>query len=1171
MRCHLIIVISLLVNFLAAGNSKSNLEEVYDKLSTITRVTNAIVLQAERVKRSVKARDVVAEILKVNPIDLSPILEFDPDKVIPVMTVLIEKLKKLKKEVTEKDWSDLAGARDWVNGLSDTHKAILNVRVKLDGRLGERKILNYFDFIYDKQKDVEMVKNMTDDVLSNWNTLNQTYVTDPRSAMTVWRAEMHYITSLITKISDLDTPLRSFYSFSSTLPLISQILDGLKWFDSSQKIILDAMQRIFAQTDGIWRDPKDNVEKVGESISHFSYECRSMFKNVNRPQIKWTIGFPDRNDMSKVKEDLDNDWFQLNVANGSGVEQLRKELSGFFEIGELMKAAENSWTEFETEHEKDEWSAGSMGISITDFEDYTGGPNGAAMLSDFQKYFERSQCKADFVNYYKWLPSEDIRERVTALSSNGDELQKILSTILQDELKKTLMEELKMIQDNTTITAAEILDDQKFKALHTTIGDMTQLKDILTAFLASHNLLLDQIRDKKDEVVEKSKKGSAQVLEFANCIHRSMRYDIRLERMTALKEMVEFLKNIESFLRRSKYSLLDELNALNYIQKFAEMRNNVLKMESFFENIKLNRSDNNTSMNLSNPEVTLQNLGKGMYVLCDMKKALALRNTLIASTNFSDDLNSVIEEKVEDWKDRKSKINTLIEELESLDKFSAGIRNERVLTMRKVLFEAANTVHGFPEMYSKIFGGIPWYNEENSSRIVKKLAELDLDFVSHRADLLATSLTIELILEYFDENFKPAEERYLAETKSYYIVPISICVAVFLLILICFAVMFGFTETGRKLLKNWYLSHFAKPEEFEKRWRYSYFLDRRDQKSSLIKAVHSDNIYDGRDAVMDGAYINVYDGEYVGGRRIERSRNSSFSAPSLVEMLIKNGADRTRLNAQNRTPEELIPPKSEDPKGFEMMSKVYKKYRKKKFRPRLPQEFPPVVFHIHIDKSMDYVDSGAVEQFRKRFQPSTTHLVCTTHWIVKTGCDGILEISTIEDVYWTTSGVIIVKHSWLEDCLNNERLLNKDCDYLVEKVKYNDVVYNTVIPWAQAMAKGEMPYLLGVLVCIFIPQHPDLKFILNIIQIHGGMFCMSNDLPEKSFFEAGVHPYLHAHLGPVFILHDGKINVDVYRADPEVYTLFTDVEFAAFVLMRGINVDTRKNPISIVTGIDMIY
>ena len=61
--------------------------------------------------------------------------------------------------------------------------------------------------------------------------------------------------------------------------------------------------------------------------------------------------------------------------------------------------------------------------------------------------------------------------------------------------------------------------------------------------------------------------------------------------------------------------------------------------------------------------------------------------------------------------------------------------------------------------------------------------------------------------------------------------------------------------------------------------------------------------------------------------------------PELVEILIKNGADRAFLNAQNKTPEQMIPEnysKTEEEKTERYMKieLIYEKYRKRKFKQR---------------------------------------------------------------------------------------------------------------------------------------------------------------------------------------------------------------------------------------------
>ncbi|PIC39884.1 hypothetical protein B9Z55_011431 [Caenorhabditis nigoni] len=169
-------------------------------------------------------------------------------------------------------------------------------------------------------------------------------------------------------------------------------------------------------------------------------------------------------------------------------------------------------------------------------------------------------------------------------------------------------------------------------------------------------------------------------------------------------------------------------------------------------------------------------------------------------------------------------------------------------------------------------------------------------------------------------------------------------------------------------------------------------------------------------------------------------------------------------------------------------------------------------------------------------------------------------------VFWILSGVIIVRDTWLSDCLKNEKLIEKDSMYLVEKVRYKGMIYDTVIQWSNAMAKGSMPYLYGVYVAVLIPEYPSLVTLATIVTTHGGIIC-SEALPNRQNFKPDSHPYLHAHLGPIFIIHDGNQNLDAFRTDT-VYSLFTVEEFSGFMLKRAINVDTRTDPVPIVTESD---
>ena len=91
--------------------------------------------------------------------------------------------------------------------------------------------------------------------------------------------------------------------------------------------------------------------------------------------------------------------------------------------------------------------------------------------------------------------------------------------------------------------------------------------------------------------------------------------------------------------------------------------------------------------------------------------------------------------------------------------------------------------------------------------------------------------------------------------------------------------------------------------------------------------------------------------------------------PELVELLIKNGADRKMLNIKNRTAEQMVPPNYRETdkdkiEQFEKIQTVYKRHKKKNYRFRVPQIFPSTSFHIYIE---DRTDDALTEKFMKLF------------------------------------------------------------------------------------------------------------------------------------------------------------------------------------------------------------
>lgn len=179
---------------------------------------------------------------------------------------------------------------------------------------------------------------------------------------------------------------------------------------------------------------------------------------------------------------------------------------------------------------------------------------------------------------------------------------------------------------------------------------------------------------------------------------------------------------------------------------------------------------------------------------------------------------------------------------------------------------------------------------------------------------------------------------------------------------------------------------------------FQFFTDRQDGNNALVDAAQDINATNVLKAVKKGAYIDVYSSKFnffifetkhhkntikfctfnirhikidffseYGNTPLHVASKSGY--PEIVEILIKNGADRTLLNAQNKTAEQLIPPnyKTTDPESIERYEKIkliFKKYQKKKFRRRLPDVFPVSSYKIYIDEqAIDQMSNSFMERF----------------------------------------------------------------------------------------------------------------------------------------------------------------------------------------------------------------
>ncbi|EFO88241.1 hypothetical protein CRE_07765 [Caenorhabditis remanei] len=1023
------------MKFVAGTKKKiySDLGLIYNKLSILTRITSAISLQSAAITKSVKIRDVIRELVKAPAKELDELIKINPTGLVPILETSFKASEELK--VIEAEIKKLDEDEDFLKLMSLSIDYVK--REEIDGDQVEL----FFNSIYSKEFDKVVLT--CDDSLVDLMTDFSTIIAK-NSQTSLIKKDM--ITRVGSSYLDIQKCLKQLEGYESkTAGLTSQLKIFDKLIEAKGGVILfnglihktktfedtvDLVGTVFSKTKNFWKPAR----WIGGQMSRIIENLKTILDPAHQTELSLTLGFPNTGDLSRVSRDLKSNWFREKVAQRHSVNELGRELKGFFVFGKKIRKLRVSWNTLR------------------------------------EKFKEVSGMVSKFSGLMKWVEESGLGENDLKIAQDT-----------RDSYTKFWKD-------------VPVISDAELTGFDGVLGSVSQLK--------------------------------------------------------------EHFDGVKSFLEIFEKMRKELLGAEQYVKDIGPK----------YEKEHSGKMDQNPILKLENPLEMALSLGKGMKVLGDMVKAIRYKRRLRRAMNYSEGVTKKIIDFNEHayvkefWKSSRESIGKLLEELDALNNFAAKIHDESPMEMRKILDQAAK-VHGFSNVFRMIAEQLSHDNTyPRETKNFEKLGELELDFSSHRGYLHAASLSFDELKNYFDEVFDLNHERHSHEVEPNHLPAIIICVAVFFLVIIAIFIAYGFTQNGRKMYVNIYLYYFGKPEVFEKRWRYSLFLDRQDGKNALIDAAREINATNVMIAVKKGAYINVFN--KFGNTALHSATKRGH--PEIVEILIRNGADCTLLNSQNKTPVQMIPvnyPKlfPDKVERYRRLERIYIKYQKKKFRQRVPNEFPATSYHIYIEER---TEDKLTDKFTEKFQSITSDeaTLTTTHLIVHTDKDGILETDNLELLVWVFSGVIVVKESWMSACLKDEKMIGNEWDFVVTKIRYKGIVYDTVPQWAKDAAKGVIPYLCGIYVAVVADEYPNLLALASIVTSHGGVMC--EKFPEKETFNRGFRPYFHVHKGPLFLVHDGKRDLSVYKNDPDkMYTVLTEEEFVRFMLERKIQRNKSPNPI----------
>ncbi|CAO4370086.1 unnamed protein product [Caenorhabditis nigoni] len=1152
------------------SSGDSDLFIVYNKLSTLSRIVNAIALQSASIRKTVKIREVITELLQANTesfaiVTKNNLSKFSPD---------LEDLETLLKAIDS----------DFPNGKSELGKVariipMLNkatnfnrfkegigshVQTFLD-HINDTKFRN--NFIPCDSKVVENAKKYYD--LSNKKDIVSLSIREDKETVKTLKDNRDKLKECMQNFKDYEKIVRE--PFDKKYEIISDILlmrQNIGMINNASELAnfgkyVDVLISIAKKLGDSMK--QRNITTVGEMLKRGIHHLKTIAETKNGPAHSLTAGFPEVEDLMKVSADLKSDWFKKEISRGKSTDELEKSLHGFFQFGEKMITLRERWKNFQAE-----FSSSSDELEIT-----------AKMLIVAEN---RSQhIDIDALNRLKKTVS-DCYDKVNLTSANRDftnfDIEKDVFVGM-----KTSVHGVQKWADQVVLTIDpdvinHFLDDLKNHKFSSDVGEMVLEVAQLHGYKVFRNFIsmfggLQDLQEQFGDVFNGSKAKNAKD-EFENVFKNldTSNYTIFSSCLIAGKftpdRINEAMKYVTPALDTNHFDGTKKL-----FKQFLDMREYLTEVEKHIKEIGQNikPSEDNPVLKFQKSKEVSVSFSRGVSMIHEMAKAYEKEEQLRDATQYNPDVSNFIRNNNSNdfvrtfWKNPAEKIDKLLKDLKTLNQFAGTVKDAEIEKMKQI-FLKAKKVEGFPDVFDSVYNQLKLIQYSDAEKLgnvknARELSDLDMDFSSHRGYFPAASLSVGNIRTYFDDIFDLVDKPRKKRTVNAFGLVFGISIAIFIVVAIIVIVGYGLTASGRERYRKLYFYYFPKPKEFEKRWRYSLFMDRVDGKNALldgVREIHKEHVLK---AVKRGVYINVYANfpPELGNTALHLATKRAY--PEIVDILIRYGADRTLFNAQNKTPEQMIPSdyrenQKEKIARFEQVEKIYKKYRKKKFRLHVPDLFPNTSFHIYIDGR---TDDELTNSFTDKFQAisSDEFLPTTTHCIVKTDKEGLLETDDLKILLWIFSGVIIVKDSWMTECLKNEDLINHDADFLVEKVNYKGVVYDTVTQWTTAMAKGAMPYLYGVYVAVVVPGYENIALLSNIVTMHGGV--MLDKFPDKEEYNIGSRPYLHVNTSPLFVIHDGTVNLDHYKNDPDkMYTLFTEQEFIMFMLKRDVHVNPNPNP-----------
>ncbi|EGT33270.1 hypothetical protein CAEBREN_18634, partial [Caenorhabditis brenneri] len=1112
----------------AQKSENSSLERLTEDFRVLSRVSNAISLRASAVQKTLQTRFVISEFLNIAEKQFSDLVNIDTESSISMLKKLMEKVKTFSTASLSSTES-LRETEDRMKSVSDW--------------MEDEEIKNALDY--------DEFGTKVDELMTKTTSLNLKCESQYRLSAVLSGRRLKK--KLITVKNYIDG-INSFLDCRKQIKELNSKIEKLGFWDvlykhvapmEVVKLLGETLRKLKEEFTKFKKDLKISKElwRTKNETRYLAAQIRDAFKahkdhsTNNGPLLPTsTVGFLEPSEMLEVKNDLETKFFKKFFVQNSGnhFQRLKDWLTPFHVTSEVIQDLNKLWIEFDQVKLDQRNVLMRVSEKLEAFETF---------LEDLvPESIDKSlpileKCTEDPEPSYEQSLEAFLKQekRIERLKSKFLELQETIYSFggMQQNSNFTLKECFEEVLDhlrNTDIHPEERVPQKIIRQTNFLFRNCAgrNQQHVGLAYVLEGvteiTLEIKRIQDthgKKATTTDphidfKTVSDSSKAFGMLECLRKD---DFEMD---GLDEVINFVKSLREFPSSEELRF-----ASNYMESLSKIKSvlSIVENQMFNSEKRPKRSPEESVSFDEYPDNSAEDLGVSVLALLDLIKVRNNREELLKIEEFHEEMKSDMKrEGLNGFLDPGYKIKSLLNQADKVESDSKEFLKTGDLKKMAGIFEEVSAITGIVQDKHHLTHLIHEYEEEGRNEYevkqLKLLQSTPLNFALYTSRLKDGENAVINIIEYFDQVFGRVKKR---ETRVIYASPlfiVGLCMGTGFLLVIGGLMIYGCTANGRAKYQNLYLYYFGKQADFEKRWRYSSFADEQDGKNTLLDAVREVNKTNLIAAVKKGAYINAYNN--FGNTALHAATKGPY--PELVEILIRHGADRSLLNVKNRTPEQMIPTKYEGlspdkVEKYDKIKNIFKKYQKKKFKKSVPLKFPSTSFHIFIE---DRTNNELTNRFNDAFESITSIEVSptTTHLVVKTNPDGILETDRLDLLFWIFYGAIIVKESWMSDCLEDMRLINKDYNYLVEKVKYKGIIYNTVLQWSNAMAKSEIPYLYGVYVAVVMNEYANMQPLTSLVLCQGGIFL--DEFPVKKNYRVGSRPYLHANLGPLFIIHDGK-------------------------------------------------